>query len=147
MKLQHEFVEHIPAKLQANVIYVCIPFATATHLCCCGCGHEVVTPLSPTDWQLTFDGESVSLHPSIGNWGLACRSHYWIRQNRVVLAPAWMHQRVEAGRALDRFRKSREMAGGSADSPSSSKAESKTDVAAQSIGLWGRIVRFLRYRR
>jgi len=34
----------------------------------------VVTPLSPTGWSLIFDGETVSLYPSIGNWNFPCRS-------------------------------------------------------------------------
>lgn len=28
----------------------------------------------------------VTLHPSIGNWGFPCRSHYLIRRNKVVWA-------------------------------------------------------------
>jgi hypothetical protein len=79
----HTFVEHVPDKLGDGVVYVSIHFATVIHKCCCGCGHEVVTPLSPSGWQLTFDGESVSLYPSIGNRALPCRSHYWIENNRV----------------------------------------------------------------
>jgi hypothetical protein len=51
--------------------------------CACGCGKEVVTPLSATDWKLIFDGKTVSLDPSIGNWGFPCRSHYWVRNNRM----------------------------------------------------------------
>jgi hypothetical protein len=46
-----------------------------------------VTPFTPTDWRMTFDGESVSLDPSVGNWNQKCRSHYVIRRNR-VLRPA-----------------------------------------------------------
>ena len=59
--LKHEFVEFIPEHLPEGTIYVSIRFATASHKCCCGCGKEVVTPLSPTDWKLTFDGETISL--------------------------------------------------------------------------------------
>jgi len=44
----HEFVEHLPHELEEGRIYVSILFATAAHKCCCGCGNEVVTPLSPT---------------------------------------------------------------------------------------------------
>ena len=44
--------------------------ATSAHSCCCGCGEEVVAPLTPTDWKMTFDGETTSLRPSIGNWTL-----------------------------------------------------------------------------
>jgi hypothetical protein len=50
--LRHEFVEFIPDELKEGTIYVSIRFATAAHLCCCGCGNKVVTPLRPTDWTL-----------------------------------------------------------------------------------------------
>ena len=66
--IDHEFVEFIPSELQEAVLYVSIPYATAVHQCACGCGNKVVTPISPVDWQLLFDGETVSLTPSIGNW-------------------------------------------------------------------------------
>lgn len=94
----HTFVEYIPVELEERTLYVSIPYATATHLCLCGCGSEVVTPLSPTDWRLTFDGETVSIAPSIGSWSLPCRSHYWIRRNGVQWAPQWTPEEVEAGR-------------------------------------------------
>jgi len=87
--LTHEFVEFIPDVLKDRTIYVSIKYATAIHKCCCGCGNKVVTPLSPNDWKLVFDGESISIYPSIGNWGLVCKSHYWIRDNRVVWAEKW----------------------------------------------------------
>jgi hypothetical protein len=99
--LTHEFVEYIPDKLQEGTIYVSVAFATVVHKCCCGCGHEVITPLSPTDWQLIFDGQSVSLYPSIGNWNFRCHSHYWIRQNKVQWAPKWSREKINAGRAYD----------------------------------------------
>lgn len=104
-ELSHEFVEYIPERLQDNVLYISIPYATAAHLCCCGCGEEVVTPLSPTDWQLRFDGRSVSLEPSVGNWNFACQSHYWIVEDRVQWAPRWSRDKIEAGRERDRLRK------------------------------------------
>ena len=88
MKLSHNFVRSVPEALEQGVLYVSIEYATAIHRCCCGCGKEVVTPLSPRDWKLTFDGETVSLHPSIGNWSFPCRSHYWIKQDRVEWVPA-----------------------------------------------------------
>lgn len=82
----HKFVEFIPEKLENEVIYISMYYATAVHKCACGCGSEVVTPFSPTDWKLTFNGESISLHPSIGNWSFQCKSHYWIRNNRIQWA-------------------------------------------------------------
>lgn len=99
--LTHEFVEFIPDELKDKTVYVSIRFATATHKCCCGCGHKVVTPLRPTDWKLIFDGKTVSLDPSIGNWSFPCRSHYWIRNNKVRWAEEWSDKDVRAGRRHD----------------------------------------------
>ena len=78
MRLGHKFVDHIPDELDDGVVYVSIPFGTVVHKCACGCGEEVVTPLGPAEWKLTYDGRTVSLAPSIGNWSFSCRSHYWI---------------------------------------------------------------------
>ena len=100
--LTHEFVDHIPDALEEGKIYVSIPFATVVHKCCCGCGNEVITPLSPTDWELIYNGKSISLNPSIGNWGFDCKSHYWIKHNKVTWARRWSEQEVEGGRTHDR---------------------------------------------
>jgi hypothetical protein len=99
--LTHEFVESIPQALADRTIYISIPFATAIHKCCCGCGNQVVTPISPTDWKLIFDGVSVSLQPSIGNWSFACQSHYWVTHNRVKWAPMWSKDQIQLGRDQD----------------------------------------------
>ena len=105
--LKHEFVQFIPEELQEGTIYVSIRFATVAHLCACGCKTKVVTPLKPTDWKLTFDGKTVSLHPSVGNWAFPCRSHYWIRNNQVQWADDWSDARIEANREYDRQAKDR----------------------------------------
>jgi hypothetical protein len=84
-----EFVANIPHSTEQNVLYISLQYSTAIHLCACGCGYEVVTKLSPQRWILTFDGESVSLYPSIGNWKLPCRSHYWITNSRINWAEDW----------------------------------------------------------
>ena len=99
--LKHEFVEFIPEHLKERTIYVSIRFATASHLCCCGCGSKVVTPFRPTDWKLIFDGKTISLDPSIGNWSFACRSHYWIRNNTALWAARWSKDKIDAARAHD----------------------------------------------
>ena len=103
--LTHEFVEFIPSQLKEGRLYISLEYASAAHKCCCGCGKEVVTPLSPTDWKLIFDGKTVSLDPSIGNWSFPCQSHYWIRNNFVKWAPRWSQKRIDAGRARDKFAK------------------------------------------
>lgn len=95
-KLKHEFVEFMPDEFENNVLYVSMRYRTATHLCCCGCGSKVVTPISPTDWKLIFYGDSVSLDPSIGNWALPCRSHYWIKRNQVKWARSWSDDEVKS---------------------------------------------------
>lgn len=109
--LNHKFVEYIPKILEDGTIYVSIAFGTVVHKCCCGCGNEVITPLSPTDWELTFDGHSISLYPSIGNWSFPCQSHYWIKRNRVKWAPRWSQKQIEAGRLHDRLAKERYFGG------------------------------------
>lgn len=102
---EHQFVQFIPDDLRDGVLYVSMEFATATHKCACGCGNKVVTPITRTDWRLIFDGESVSLEPSIGNWNFPCRSHYWITGGRVLWADDWSEGKISAGRARDARRK------------------------------------------
>ena len=99
--VKHEFVEFIPSKLDEGVLYISIPYATAVHLCAEGCGNKVVTPISPTDWQLTFDGVSISLAPSIGNWQFPCRSHYWVKNDHIEWADGLNAEEIEAARQRD----------------------------------------------
>ena len=106
-RLEHRFVEHIPEHLEPGILYVSLAYATSAHSCCCGCGEEVVAPFTPTDWRMTFDGETVSLHPSVGNWALKCRSHYLIDRGKVIEAGTWSDERVEAERRRDRAAKAR----------------------------------------
>ncbi|WP_372718347.1 DUF6527 family protein [Novipirellula sp.] len=102
LSLEHKFVVHFPEQLDPGVLYISIDFKSVSHLCCCGCGEEVVTPLSPADWRITYDGKSVSLNPSVGNWNLPCRSHYFITNNRVRVAGQWTDEQVAAGKLQDR---------------------------------------------
>jgi hypothetical protein len=87
--IQHKFVEFIPDTLEEGILYITLEYATALHKCACGCGMEVVTPLSPNDWKMIFNGKAVSLYPSIGNWQFTCRSHYWIENNQIIDANRW----------------------------------------------------------
>jgi hypothetical protein len=106
-QLDHRFVEHIPERLDPGILYVSMEYATSAHSCCCGCGEEVVAPFTPTDWKMTFDGETISLRPSIGNWTLQCRSHYVIDRGKVIEAGPWSDEQVEAERRRDRVAKAR----------------------------------------
>jgi hypothetical protein len=131
----HKFVEYIPDVLEEGAVYVSIPYATVAHKCFCGCGNEVNTPLSPTDWRLTFDGETISLYPSIGSWSLPCESHYWMERNRVRWAPKWSRKEIDDGRKRDRFAKERYFdgtelpaLGGSAEAEVVAKSESKPSI-------------------
>jgi hypothetical protein len=103
--MTHVFVEEIPADIKQGALYVSMECATAIHRCACGCGTEVVTPFSPTDWSLLFDGNTVSLAPSIGNWNLPCRSHYFIERDVVCWAGDMSQAAIELGRARDRRNK------------------------------------------
>ena len=101
----HAFVEFLPQPLEEGVVYISLPYKTMAHLCCCGCGSKVVTPLSPTGWQLTYDGKSISITPSIGSWNLDCQSHYWISRGQVFWARRWSRRMIDAGFERDRVEK------------------------------------------
>ena len=99
--LKHRFVDKIPVNLEEGILYVSIQYATAIHKCCCGCGNEVVTPISPTDWSLIFNGESITLDPSIGNWSLECQSHYFIKKNRVIWSRKYSDAEIDEVKKTD----------------------------------------------
>ena len=106
-RLEHRFCKHIPESLEPGVLYVSMEYATAVHSCCCGCGEEIVTPFTPTDWKMTFDGRAISLWPSVGNWTLPCRSHYVVREGTVIQARPWKDEEIAAERRRDRAAKAR----------------------------------------
>ena len=99
--MRPEYVEFIPKALEDGVIYISKEFKTASHLCCCGCGTKIVTPLRETEYTLIEQGPVVSLYPSIGNWNHPCQSHYWIREGRVVWAGRMSSAEIRRGRAHD----------------------------------------------
>ena len=103
--IQHKFVEFIPNVIEDGILYITVEYKTAVHLCVCGCGNKVVTRLSPNDWEFTFDGKSVSISPSIGNWSFECQSHYWIKKDRIRFARKWSDWEIDEGRARDTAQK------------------------------------------
>jgi hypothetical protein len=94
------FVTSFPETLEPGLLYVSDRFATAAHLCACGCQRKVVTPLSRAQWVLTFDG-TVSLWPSVGNWALPCESHYVIERGTIRWAEGFSDDRVRRNRDAD----------------------------------------------
>jgi hypothetical protein len=101
--LSPELVEFIPEKLNEGILYISRRYRTASHLCCCGCGREVVTPLNAAKWQLIEhpDGK-VSLSPSVGTLSFPCKSHYFVIRNRIQWAGALSPQQIAAVQAIDR---------------------------------------------
>lgn len=99
--LKPSFVEFIPDHLEDGVLYVSERFRTCSHNCCCGCGEEVVLPLSPVEWQLSRDGDAVSLWPSVGNWDYGCQSHYFIRRNQVRWAGSMTAHQIKRVKQRD----------------------------------------------
>lgn len=104
-KLTPRFVDIIPEKLENSVLYISKRYAIAVHKCCCGCNEEVFTPIAKTDWSLRVNSGRATLYPSIGNWSFACRSHYWVRRNKVIWAGELPQQLIDRGRTLDRIAK------------------------------------------
>jgi hypothetical protein len=138
-RFKHQFVTNLPDRLEPGVLYISIEYATAAHLCCCGCGVEVVTPFTPTDWKMTFDGETISLWPSVGNWNDACRSHYVIERSRVIAALPWSDQRVEAERQRDRVAKERHYAAEGESAPRETATPAQLPIAARP-SWWSRVI-------
>lgn len=95
-----EFVTSFPAELEPGYLYVSARFSTAAHLCACGCGREVITPLSPAQWVLAFDG-TVTIWPSIGNWALPCQSHYIIDHGKIKWARNFTRDEIQFNRESD----------------------------------------------
>lgn len=145
VRLQHRFVENVPDRLDPGVLYISMEYGIVAHSCCCGCGEEVVTPLTPTDWKMTYDGEAVSLSPSVGNWTLACRSHYVIRDGGVIEAAPWTDDQVAAERRRDRAAKARYY-GRPDDATREPVVAPVTAEHHKPVGLWARAWHWLRRR-
>ena len=143
-RLVPKFTDEFPSPLEAGALYISMEYASSAHLCCCGCGNEVNTMLSPRDWQMIYDGDSVTLHPSIGNWGLSCKSHYIIEKGNVLWAGSWAKEQIEANRQRDRNVKARHYG-----TPVEPVARSVPDpvaplqTTASKQALWKRVLRML----
>jgi hypothetical protein len=104
-KFELRKVQYMPTKLEPGILYVAEEFGAAAHLCACGCGAIVRTPLDPTEWSLTETEDGPSLYPSVGNWQEPCQSHYWIERGKVKWAAKWTSGQIEAGRRKEQERR------------------------------------------
>jgi hypothetical protein len=98
MKIKLQRVRYMPKELNPGVLYVSEEFGAAAHLCACGCGSKIRTPLGPTEWTFEETDNGPTLHPSIGNWQIPCQSHYWIIRGEVIWSTKWTPEQIEAGR-------------------------------------------------
>ena len=76
--------ETIPDELESGKLYYSEKYRMATHLCACGCGKKVVTPCKSGFWSIDTKGGKPTLSTSIGSFQLPCKSHYLIRQGKVI---------------------------------------------------------------
>jgi Family of unknown function (DUF6527) len=97
MKFSLVRVRFAPDVLTPGTLYVSEEFDTAIHLCACGCGSKVVTPLGSTEWSFKESKNGPTLYPSIGNWQLNCKSHYWIKNGSIRWAAQWSQDQIEDG--------------------------------------------------
>ncbi len=134
----HEFVESLPesAQMVDGVVYVSVEYDVAAHRCMCGCGSEVVTPFSPARWTMSYDGRCVSLHPSVGNWGSECESHYWLRSGQVI----WSRHFSQDEIAFIRRKDVADLADGYSDDSGTPWPEEPDSESA----VFGRFIRSLR---
>ena len=139
--LTPEFIELAPPELKEGVLYVSMLYGSVIHKCCCGCGEKVVTPLGPTDWKLTYDGEGVSLDPSIGNWSFRCQSHYLIQDNQVCWAGRMTREQIESLRSGERHVRDQFYAARQADG-----AGLPPQQTAPRASFWASVRRLLRLK-
>lgn len=98
-------VEYMPKQLEPGILYVSEKFGTAAHLCACGCGEKIRTPLGPTEWSIKETAGGPSVWPSVGNWQKACQSHYVIQSGKIVWYDQWSAAQIAAGRQGEQERR------------------------------------------
>jgi hypothetical protein len=139
-QIQHRYVEFIPKDLDEGILYISTRFKTASHLCCCGCGSKVITPLNPAKWRLVDQGSAVSLSPSIGLGALPCRSHYWIKRSRIDWYPNMTDALTHHAQQADEYA-SQVYTGERLPTPPSPQ---DTSTPPATTGWWRRLIGWLR---
>ena len=98
-------VTYLPAELSAGILYVSEEYGVAGHLCPCGCGTKVITPLGEAEWTFSERKGRPTLQPSVGNWQLPCQSHYVIKDGQIRCAGPWSREQIERGRRAEEDRR------------------------------------------
>lgn len=97
-KFKVEFVDKIPSNLKDGILYVCISCNVIVHRCACECGERTVTPIDKKyGWVMKYDGQAITLRPSIGNFSIPCRSHYYITDNNVEWLESYQQKNNKKG--------------------------------------------------
>jgi hypothetical protein len=132
-RMKSTSVEQFPDDLSPGILYVSERFRIASHSCACGCGSKVITPLGKLDWKYKEGAGGPTLHPSIGNWNLPCRSHYWIRNGQIIPALRWSDDQIQHAATKERAFRERVSA-------------EKLTIRVRLRGLVESLLRFLRIR-
>jgi hypothetical protein len=94
-------VHYLPKELEEGFLYVSNEFGVAGHLCPCGCKNKIITPLDQTEWSFKEVNNEPTLFPSIGNWQLPCKSHYWITDGIIEWSYQWSNDQIIKGREAE----------------------------------------------
>ena len=128
--IEHRFVRTVPAVLAPNTLYVSRKYGLAVHLCMCGCGTKVVTPLGPAEWSVRLEADTITLRPSVGNGGFPCKSHYLITRSTVHWLPL-----LTTGSSNARWREMRTTSTQTSDAVGRGGAAAALRMAQQSCRL------------
>lgn len=121
-------VAAIPEQLESGTLYHAPRYATAAHLCACGCGSEVTTAIGPGHWRLHVVDGRATMRPSIGNGSFPCQSHYFISDGEVNWAGDYTENMIARARLRDNPR---------AHIPMHQRAQAPT--------FWQRLAAFVRW--
>ncbi|MBW8334456.1 MAG: hypothetical protein K0M40_20745 [Prolixibacteraceae bacterium] len=94
-------VHYLPKELEEGFLYVSNEFGVAGHLCPCGCKNKIITPIDPIEWAFKEVNDKPTLYPSIGNWQLPCKSHYWITNGVIEWSSQWSEKQIIEGRQAE----------------------------------------------
>ena len=95
----------MPKELQPGILYVSEQFGAAAHLCACGCGIKVRTPVTANRWALSTSPRGPSLWPSVGNSQQPCQSHYIIQEGDIIWCGRLTPEEVLAGREREKAKR------------------------------------------